>query len=781
MERPKAPDFLLQLDGVLPRRRGDARTIKAETRERILHGLLRQLNEGERIEFRFSRDNGNKLNWSISGWQSHRQDQETDVALETLVHASLGGLRSAYRFSPTAVRHVGVDRKWTTRVSPVAQCLKLPSRSLGFQVPHAETDAQVRMAVPTLSSDGRMFESLVQLVLAAPLPLALRVACQTIRLSEVDRQHLGSCLGALNRMSVDRSSKHSIERACSLIETWLQAGHGVRISSVVSANSSVPTSFLALIGAEIFGCECASRGGCQEDTFALDLGDCLPFGARMPELFPGPEAFDEARPARVFNVCLPPIPQCGPTLGTVCAGGKKVRVALPEEGRSRHTYIVGATGTGKSTLLGNLLQHDMKAGHGIALIDPHGDLFNHVLETVPKTRAEDVVLIDPAYSDEIPGINFLDIPEGPGRRLQVNFVITEFLSMFNQLYDMRECGGPQFELYFRNAMLLLIESRCPHATILDLARVFNDKDFRSELCVHCQNPQVVEFWRKTAERTVGEQSLANWTAYVTSKLNHFTHSGPIRPIIGQSRTTVDFRKLLDGRGILLVNLSKGLLGELDTRMLGMLLIGQLFSAALARACLPAHERTPFHLYVDEFQNFVTDGVASLVAEARKFGLHLTIANQTLAQLSAHAGRHNVLDSILGNVGNMIVFRVGVPDTDRLAMFTEPDLPREELQRLPNFHAFARLLTNQGPVDPFVFKSNAAGARPAQHEKVRARILGNQSRWSKSIAEIESEIHQRLRAESRWSSRPNRTDDSRMSHEIAGIDAPAGPLPVAKAS
>ena len=253
---------------------------------------------------------------------------------------------------------------------------------------------------------------------------------------------------------------------------------------------------------------------------------------------------------------------------------------------------------------------------------------------------------------------------------------------------------------------------------------------------------------KKATQTVGEQSLANYATYVTSKLNLVTQSGPIRPIVGQTETTIDFRRIIDRRGILLVNLAKGQLGELDTRLLGMLLIGQLFSAALSRATLRPERRKTFHLYVDEFQNFVTDSAASLLAEARKFGLHLTLANQTLAQLHAHPGRQNLLETILGNVGNLMLFRLGVPDAQRLRMFTEPHLPAEEIQRLPNYHAFARLLAAHGPVEPFVFATTPPPQPAPGARQTLAAIRRSQGRWSRSVAGVEREIASRLDAP-RW--------------------------------
>ena len=205
-------------------------------------------------------------------------------------------------------------------------------------------------------------------------------------------------------------------------------------------------------------------------------------------------------------------------------------------------------------------------------------------------------------------------------------------------------------------------------------------------------------------------------------------------------------------------------GEMDTRLLGMLLIGQIFSAAFGRASLPASERIPFHLYVDEFQNFVTDSIAALVAEARKFGLQLTLANQTLAQLSANRGQQNLLESILGNVGNMIFFRLGAPDAERLALFTEPALPRAELQRLPNFHAFARLLTAEGPLDPFVFKSSPPASASPHATEVIAKVRRRQRLWSCPVDVAELAINARLANEDRWGERQDMPDVLRRRSE-----------------
>ncbi len=737
------PDFAFHFDGILPLRTKDKRSLKTKERQRLLRGLLCHLEQGEWLSFHVGHE-ADGFSWNISGGAGRQGAHD----LSALVSTSLRGLQRAYRFSNMDVGQLRKPLAWQARVSPAAHPLVVNSQGMGFGAVACKEEMHVALPNPWIGKGERMFDSVAQLVMSTPSTVELTVRCEAKRLSQEERQQIAACLETLRRAPLSPLFKEHQLATTVLLDTWLREGFGVRIECSLTADQVLPDQFLGLVGAEVYGCP-VIRVNAAQQTQGLNLSDSLPLSLGLPVLLPSAESLAELRSPRVFNIHLPDIPQDGLHLGTAASGTHTTRVALPEEGRSRHTYVVGATGTGKSTLLGGLIQQDIAAGHGVALIDPHGDLFEHVLATMPASRAKDVVLIEPASSERLPGINFLDIPDSPLRRLHVNFVVTEFMNMFNQLYDMRNAGGPMFETYFRNALLLLIESRCPEATILDFSRIFEDKDFRNELCENCENIQVVRFWKQTAERAGGEASLANVSPYITSKLNQLTQTGPIRPIIGQARTTVDFRRLMDHQGILLVNLSKGLLGEMDTRLLGMVLIGQLFAAALGRAVLPQDQRVPFNLYVDEFQNFVTDSIAGLVAEARKFGLQLTLANQTLAQLAATRGQQNLLEAILGNVGNMIAFRLGVPDAERLALFTEPDLPRQELQRLPNYHAFARLLTAERPVDPFVFKS-APPTKTSPHAKqTLAKIRANQVRWASPLAQIEQEITRRFNSTSRW--------------------------------
>jgi hypothetical protein len=247
-----------------------------------------------------------------------------------------------------------------------------------------------------------------------------------------------------------------------------------------------------------------------------------------------------------------------------------------------------------------------------------------------------------------------------------------------------------------------------------------------------------------AERTGGEAALANVAPYIVSKLNSFVHNAMLRPIIGQTKSTVDFREIMDNRRILLVNLSRGALGELDMRLLGMIILTKLICAGMSRLNIAPSRRKPFMVYVDEFQHFTTDATASLLSESRKYGINLILANQTLSQLSANKGQENLVHSVLGNVGSMALFRLGAPDAEKLAVYTRPNFLAEDLQTLPNFHAAARFLTTEGPTVPFVFQTHPAPRRRVD-PSVQKRLEKARRRYSTESRIVEEEICKRREA------------------------------------
>jgi hypothetical protein len=387
------------------------------------------------------------------------------------------------------------------------------------------------------------------------------------------------------------------------------------------------------------------------------------------------------------------LPSSGTVLGDHGRFGDRRPVRLSRRDRLRHAYIIGQTGTGKSTLLSNLVLQDIEAGNGVGLIDPHGELIEAIMGAVPAHRQEDVIYINPADSQRPVGVNLLEAATPHEKDFCVNY----FIEVFDLLYDLRATGGPMFEMYMRNTLLLLLDQKNRYRpTVADAPRVFQDRTYRKKMLNGCTNPYVRNFWEKEAEKAGSDLSLSNVAPYVTSKLSRFLYNDTIRAIIGQRESTIDFRTLMDERRILLVDLRKGLLGETNSHFLGMLVVGKLLAAALSRTeVLDKTALPPFFLYVDEFQNLATAAFTSIFSEARKYGLALTVANQYIAQLPDRITR-----GVLGNVGTILSFRLGAADAALLSDEFGQAASAADLMGLPNFHLYGRLLVNGDVSSPF---------------------------------------------------------------------------------
>jgi len=373
--------------------------------------------------------------------------------------------------------------------------------------------------------------------------------------------------------------------------------------------------------------------------------------------------------------------------------GDRRPVRLRRRDRRRHAYIIGQTGTGKSTLLSNLVLQDIEAGNGVGLIDPHGELIEAIMGAVPAHRRDDVIYINPADCQRPVGVNLLEAATSHEKDFCVNY----FIEIFDVLYDLRATGGPMFEMYMRNTLLLLLDQKNRYRpTVADAPRVFQDRKYRKKMLAGCKNPYVTNFWEKEAEKAGSDLSLPNIAPYITAKLSRFLYNDTIRAIIGQRKSTIDFRKLMDDRRILLVDLRKGLLGETNSHFLGMLVVGKLLAAALGRTeALDKTELPPFFLYVDEFQNLATAAFTSIFSEARKYGLALTVANQYIAQLPERITR-----GVLGNVGTILSFRLGAADAALLSDEFGQAASAADLMGLPNYNLYGRLLVNGDVSSPF---------------------------------------------------------------------------------
>ncbi len=399
------------------------------------------------------------------------------------------------------------------------------------------------------------------------------------------------------------------------------------------------------------------------------------------------------------GVASPPIniPKEGLLLGYNDYRGVRSDIRITDNDRRRHMYVIGQTGTGKSNFIEGLAKWDAREGHGFCFIDPHGDAIESILESIPRERADDVVLFDPSDIERPIGLNMLEFD--PKHPEQKTFVINEMIGIFDQLYDLKSTGGPMFEQYMRNAMLLIMEHPESGSTLMEISRVLADEDFRRMKLSHCGNPIVRDFWTKEAEKAGGEAALANMVPYITSKLTTFVANDIMRPIISQQRSGLDFRGIMDGGKILLVNLSKGKIGEINARLLGMVIVGKLLMSALSRVDTKEDERRDFYLYMDEFQNVTTDSIAQILSEARKYRLNLVLAHQFIAQL-----KEEISKAVFGNIGSMVSLRVGPEDAEFLEKQFAPVFSKHDLMNMDNYQCVVRLLMNNELTKPFNMKT-----------------------------------------------------------------------------
>ncbi|MEN9920545.1 MAG: hypothetical protein RL538_438 [Candidatus Parcubacteria bacterium] len=433
-----------------------------------------------------------------------------------------------------------------------------------------------------------------------------------------------------------------------------------------------------------------------------------------------------------------PAPNDMPTEGSILGinkhRGSERPIYVSEKDRMRHFYVIGQTGTGKSKFLTNLIIQDIQAGHGVCFIDPHGTDIEEVLGAIPPHREQDVIYFDPSRMDRAVGLNMLEYdyrkPE------QKTFVVNELFSIFQKLYGANpESMGPMFEQYFRNATMLVMEDPESGNTLMDISRVMADARYRRQKLEKATNPVVVQFWREIATKAGGEAALENIVPYIVSKFDVFTANDFMRPIIGQQQSAFNFRMLMDEKKILLVNLSKGRLGEINANLIGMIFVGKILMAALSRVDDPTGNFPPFFLHIDEFQNISTPAISSILSEARKYKLGLTVAHQFIAQLDPA-----IKDAVFGNVGSMAAFRVGNEDAQFLEQQFHPAFSAHDLMNIPNFNAYMRVLANGVPTTPFSVAMNP----PIVSDPARAAYLREQSlqRYGRPRDEVEEEIRLR---------------------------------------
>jgi len=425
----------------------------------------------------------------------------------------------------------------------------------------------------------------------------------------------------------------------------------------------------------------------------------------------------------------------GIVLGINTYGSSETRVQFAPEDRLRHFYTIGQTGTGKTTLMKNMIIQDIQNGDGVCYIDPHGSDIEDILANIPPEREKDVVYFNPAHTEDVMGLNMLEYDtDHPELK---TLVVDELYDIFRKLYsDTPEAFGPMFEQYYRNATMLVLEDPSSGNSLIEISRVLSDPAFRRLKLSRCKNPLVVQFWEKIAVQAGGEAALENIVPYITSKFDVFLANDIMRPIVAQEKSAFNFRAMMDDKKIFLVNLAKGRIGDRNANLLGLIIVGKFLHAALSRADT-RDEKPVFHLYIDEFQNFTTPAIATIFSEARKYRLSLNVAHQFIAQLS-----ENIRDAVFGNVGTKCVFRVGSEDATFLENTFAPTFTAADLEHIDNYHAYLSLLVNGTPSPAFDIRTEKPdkGAVSRVDELAQVSYLS----YGRKREEVEQEIAEKFK-------------------------------------
>lgn len=415
--------------------------------------------------------------------------------------------------------------------------------------------------------------------------------------------------------------------------------------------------------------------------------------------------------------------------------GVKKPIRIGTKDRRRHVYIIGQTGVGKSVLQENMAYQDMMDGRGFAFIDPHGDLVESLLGKVPKERVEDIIYFNPADMTNPIGLNMFefDTPD------QKDFLVQEAINMLYGLYDPGHTGivGPRLEHIFRNCALLLMSDPAG-GTFIDVPKCLIDPEFVKSKLKYVKDQQVIDFWTKEFPASQRSNEAGEVISWVVSKFGPFISNDAMRNIIGQTKSGFNLREIMDNNKILLVNLSKGKMGELNSKLLGIIFVMKFQAAAMSRADIPEDQRVDFSLYVDEFQNFATDSFESILSEARKYKLSLIMGNQFMTQLT-----DKIREAIIGNVGTVISGRIGVTDAELMVKKFQPTFDVDDLAKLPNFQSITSVMINNVPSAPF--SMNWIPPMGQVNNQLRdALVRLSAAKYGRPRAVVEKEIFDRIR-------------------------------------
>lgn len=429
----------------------------------------------------------------------------------------------------------------------------------------------------------------------------------------------------------------------------------------------------------------------------------------------------------------------GPDEGDIELGynvyrGIKTPVWMKSKDRTRHMYIMGKSGSGKSQLIAHLALQDIRAGHGVAVVEPHGDLIEQILANIPRERVDDVVVFNPSDLARPMGLNMLEAKNESMK----DFAAQEMVAIFYKLFP-PEMIGPMFEHHMRNVMLTLMSDPENPGTIAEIPRMFSDADFQKIWRAKVKDPVILSYWVNEVDKT-SDFHKSEMLGYLISKVGRFVENEMMRNIIGQTHSSFDFREIMDNKKILLVNLSKGKTGDVNAELLGLIVVSKLQMAALTRADIPEDQRHDFFLYIDEFQNFITDSIATILSEARKYRLNLIVAHQYIGQLVKNNDT-KIKEAVFGNVGTTFVSRIGPEDVETLEKIYAPDFSGYDLINSDKFTWYVKMIVDNAQQKPFTLKFTP----PSQGDAELAEAIKELSRlkFGRDRRLVEADIMERM--------------------------------------
>lgn len=535
----------------------------------------------------------------------------------------------------------------------------------------------------------------------------------------------------------------------SALREWMYNPVGLQMSVKVRSPDAVapPATVLRMVGNELWQgrpysiVPSGDRKRRQHEGDA-DLSGLLLPSQPWPPLLPDADLL-RAQGLRLHHTQrLDSLPATGALLGYVPGPISDIPVRLHESAWSRHCHVLGGTGTGKTRLLQSMISDRLRRPQSLILLEPHGDLFRSAHAECPTWREADVVSLDFSDFEHAPSLNMLHC-SGDRVDVQRTFLIHALCENFLQMYpENKEAFGPMFFAYLTNAARLVMSDTELTATLLDIPRVFSEPLFRRALVERCQDADVRTFWRGIALRAGGEASLENVAPYIVSKFVDLQQP-PMRAFLGQAESTIDLRAIMDRGGVLLINLAKGLLGERQSRFLGLLLTSRILAAVLSRADLPPSQRREVHLMVDEFGSMMTPAFESMLSEGRKFGLRAVLAHQHMAQLPPA-----LTQSVLTNTGSRILLRLGAQDAEAMARWVAPEFDAQALMTLPDRYAVARMQVPGGVTAPFLMSTLECpdlSADSAARERFEALRSSSRALYCKAAADVDRDIARRRAA------------------------------------